>query len=356
MPERLQKIIARAGLASRRKAEELIVSGRVTVNGVVVQRLGSRADPGQDNVCVDGKPVRSTESRRYLAMNKPRGCITTTSDPEGRTTVMDLLGGEASRGLFPVGRLDYNTEGLLILTDDGDFANRVLAAKNKVPKTYEVKVSGRPRPGAMQKLRDGIKLDGRVTRPEAIRLVKPARKPRYQITLIEGRNRQIHRMFERIGILVEKIRRVSIGTLTLKGLEPRQVRELRPWEVKQLLEARPAPRAPRRESRPDRKRFDTRSGRPRARRPRPSGPPRRPGRERDRQDVAPRRRPGRPSRRGGPRVTQSGRPPRRPGPRRPTSGRSPARARPSGRTGSPRRSSRPSPGRRSSRRGSRARP
>ena len=235
MPERLQKLIARAGVTSRRKAEELITEGRVTVNDEVVRELGAKADLVTDSVRVDGKTLHSNETRRYLVLNKPKGCITTTDDPEGRPTVMDLLGPEASKGLFPVGRLDYNTEGLLILTDDGDFANHILSAKNKVPKTYEVKVSGQPPEEAIQKLRDGIKLDGRIARPESITMVRRADKPWYQITLVQGRNRQIHRMFERIGVLVEKIRRVRIGGLTLRGLEPRQIRELRRAEVQQLL-------------------------------------------------------------------------------------------------------------------------
>ena len=240
MPERLQKIIARAGIVSRRKAEELITAGRVSVNGAVVRELGSKADPATDTVCVDGTPVQAGAERRYLAMNKPKGCITSTSDPEGRPTVMDLLGPEGSKGLFPVGRLDYNTEGLLLLTDDGDFANRILAARNKVPKTYEVKISGSPPPEIIHKLRDGIRLDGRLSKPESIRLLKPSRNPWFEITLVEGRNRQIHRMFERVGFLVEKIRRVKIGNLTLRGLEPRQVRALHPKEVQSLLAHRPS--------------------------------------------------------------------------------------------------------------------
>ncbi len=355
MPERLQKIIARAGIVSRRKAEELIVAGRVTVNDTVVQELGSRADLATDRVCVDGKEVQSSENRRYLVMYKPRGCITSTSDPEGRTTVMDLLGPESARGLFPVGRLDYNTEGLLLLTDDGEFANRILAAKNKVPKTYEVKVSGRPSDDAIQKLRDGIKLDGRLSRPESIRLIKAAANPWYEITLVEGRNRQIHRMFERIGILVEKIRRVSVGNLTLKGLEPRQVRELQPREVQQLFEARPPARPTRLEARaPSRKRRDQGRG-GRAERSR-SRAPRKPRRPDDRQHTKSRQDGGRPSRSAGPRVKRSATPQRPRGKRPPTSERSPARARPTGRGGSPRRNSTRSRVPRSSRPGSRARP
>ena len=253
MPERLQRIIARAGIASRRKAEELITAGRVTVNGVCVSELGSKADPASDTVCVDGKVVDDKKERRYLVLHKPKGCITTTNDPEGRLTVMDLLGPRDQKGLFPVGRLDYSTEGLLILTDDGDFANRVISARNRIPKTYEVKVSGRPSKEAIQKLRDGIKLDGRILKPESIRLLRFATNPWYEITLVTGRNRQIHRMFERIGFLVEKLRRVRIGTLTLRGLEPRQVRELRGKEVQQLLSPLPSEKVSRKDGGPDRR-------------------------------------------------------------------------------------------------------
>ena len=404
MPERLQKIIARAGIASRRKAEELISAGRVTVNGAVVQELGTRADPATDRVCVDGKDVQGSESRRYLVMHKPKGCITSTSDPEGRTTVMDLIGTDASRGLFPVGRLDYNSEGLLIVTDDGEFANRILAAKNKIPKTYEVKISGRPSVEAIQKLRDGIKLDGRLSVPESIRLIKPAANPWYEITLVEGRNRQIHRMFERIGFLVEKIRRVSIGNLTLRGLEPRQVRELQPREIERLFEPRPIERPPRKSIRPDGRKFGRddsgrRAGRTRPNRsagPRSDGerrdgrsrtaerPPRRdsrpaerefgradrgprtgrtksdwPGKSRggsDRKEARSRPAQGRPKRSSGPGVKRAGRPQQPRASRPPTSARSPARARPSGRAGSPRHNSTRSRAPRSSRPGSKARP
>ena len=261
MPERLQRIIARAGITSRRKAEVLIVEGRVSVNGAVVRELGSKADPAADTVCVDGKPIPQGQQRRYLALNKPKGCVTTTSDPEGRLTVMDLLGGQSSSGLFPVGRLDYNTEGLLLLTNDGDFAHRVTAAKNKVPKTYHVKVSRLPSKEAVQRLRDGIRLDSRLVRPESIRLLRRAQNPWFEITLVGGRNRQIHRMFERIGHLVEKIRRVSVGNLTLRGLEPRQVRELTSKEVDQIANYQPSLRPPRpRTTEPGSKR---RFGRPR---------------------------------------------------------------------------------------------
>lgn len=352
MPERLQKIIARAGIVSRRKAEELITAGRVTVNGTVVRELGSRADPANDTVCVDGDPVQQGVARRYLAMNKPRGCITTTSDPEGRQTVMDLLGSAASKGLFPVGRLDYNTEGLLLLTDDGDFANRILAAKNKVPKTYEVKINGSPSKETIQRLREGIRLDGRVSKPESVRLLKLSRNPWYEITIVEGRNRQIHRMFERVGFLVEKIRRVRIGSLTLSGLEPRQVRELQPKEVQRLLAPRPINK-----SRQTKTRSTNKTGSPVSRRTpsdRGRGKDKAQGGERREKSVRKRGASRAGDSRAG--LKQSGRRRQQPRRRQPSGGRSPARAAATARGASPRRSRPRSPAQRNSRRGSTTRP
>ena len=219
----------------------MIVAGRVTVNGEVIRELGSQADASEATICVDGRAIQRSGQKRYLALNKPKGCITTTSDPEGRPTVMDLLGSEASKGLFPVGRLDYNTEGLLLLTNDGDFANRILTAKNGIPKVYEVKLSKRPTKAGIERLRNGMSIDGRKVRPEIVKLLRDTDSPWYQVTLVGGRNRQIHRMFERIGILVEKIRRIRIGKVTLRGLEPRQVRELEPEEIRWLMDPPPIP-------------------------------------------------------------------------------------------------------------------
>ena len=258
MPERLQKIIAGAGVASRRKAEELIAAGRVSVNGEVVTAPGSKADPAGDRILVDGKLLEPAPRRRYFAVNKPKGCVATTSDPQGRRTVMDLLDKRDRKGLYPVGRLDYNTEGLLLLTNDGDFANRILSAANGITKTYEVKVSGVPAAEQIDKLRRGVRLDGRLAAPVAVRMLRRAKNPWYEVELAEGRNRQIHRMFQSIGFLVEKIRRVRIGTLALGDLPPGKARELRPAEIRRLLapplrrKSRPGASARRR--RPERRR------------------------------------------------------------------------------------------------------
>ena len=243
--ERLQKIIAAAGIASRRKAEELITQGRVAVNGQVVTELGSKADPARDYIKVDGKLLRGPERHTYLLLNKPRGYVTTVSDPEGRPTVMSLLHHVPER-IYPVGRLDYASEGLLLLTNDGELANKLTRAASHVPKTYLVKISGRATEEDLAKLRRGIRLRpapshpgrGREmksvhTAPAQIRLIKDAANPWYEVTLIEGRNRQIRRMFEEVGHHVEKIRRVGYGPLLL-DVEPGQFRELTPREVETL--------------------------------------------------------------------------------------------------------------------------
>jgi 23S rRNA pseudouridine2605 synthase len=240
--ERLQKIIAAAGIASRRKAEELITQGRVTVNGQIVSELGSKADPDHDYIKVDGKLIRGTQRHIYLLLNKPRGYVTTVSDPEGRPTVMSLLHGVSER-IYPVGRLDYASEGLLLLTNDGELANKLTRAASHVPKTYLVKISGRATEEDLARLRRGIRLrpgpphqrdmKSVHTAPAQIRLIKDAANPWYEVTLIEGRNRQIRRMFEEIGHHVEKIKRVGYGSLVL-DVEPGQFRELARREVESL--------------------------------------------------------------------------------------------------------------------------
>src|ERR1700723_754133 len=217
--ERLQKIIAAAGIASRRKAEELIAAGRVTLNGAVVSEQGTKADPEVDEIAIDGKPLAAKESLRYFALYKPKGYVTTVTDPEGRPTVMNLIK-EISTRLYPVGRLDYASEGLLLMTNDGALAQKLTKAGSHVPKTYLVKISGRPDEKALTRLRAGITIElehGRrvKTSPASIRLSEDAATPWYEVVLIEGRNRQIRRMFERVGYHVEKIRRVKLGALSL---------------------------------------------------------------------------------------------------------------------------------------------
>ena len=254
--ERLQKIIAGAGITSRRKAEELIAQGRVTVNGQIISELGSKADPERDHIKVNGKLLRGVERHIYLLLNKPKGYVTTVSDPEGRPTIMSLVAKIGER-IYPVGRLDYSSEGLLLLTNDGELANKLTRAATHVPKTYLVKISGRAPEEDIEKLRHGIRIGGKSehgrfksvrTAPAQVRLFKEADNPWYEVTLIEGRNRQIRRMFEEIGHHVEKIRRVRYGPLTL-DVEPGQFRELTPKEVETLrrfdgrrMRAQPVPK------------------------------------------------------------------------------------------------------------------
>jgi 23S rRNA pseudouridine2605 synthase len=246
--ERLQKIIAAAGITSRRKAEELITEGRVQVNGQTVVELGAKADPALDHIRVDGKllakPGQGTNRLRYAVLNKPKGFITSASDPEGRPTVMKFFPGQPR--VFPVGRLDYQSEGLLLMTNDGELANLLTRAANKVPKVYLVKISGKPSDEALNQLRAGIMIDkgrtkdeklGRVlTQPAGIRRVRDADNPWYEVTLTEGRNREIRKMFEEVGHFVEKIRRVGYGPLVL-DVEPGEVRELSSDEVLALQRA-----------------------------------------------------------------------------------------------------------------------
>jgi len=240
MAERLQKIIAAAGIASRRKAEELITSGRVQVNGQTVTELGSKADLEKDHIRVNGKLLHGAQRHVYLLLNKPKGFVTTVSDPEKRPTVMSLVRGVGSR-VYPVGRLDYASEGLLLMTNDGTLAHRLMKAASHVPKTYVVKVSGKPTEEAIAKLRGGLSIatdDGKRVRtsPAKIRIVKDAANPWYEITLIEGRNRQIRRMFEEVGHHVEKIKRVKYGPLAL-DVPPGKFRPLTKQEVDRLRTA-----------------------------------------------------------------------------------------------------------------------
>ena len=239
MEQRLQKLIATAGIASRRHAEELIVAGRVTINGKVVKELGTKADPERDHIKVNGKlinPQLKARDKVYVLLNKPRGYLSSVSDPEGRPLVTELLPPNLGR-LHPVGRLDFNTEGLLLLTNDGDFTNYVTAARNRVEKVYEVKVKGVPPDGAIQRLRKGVVLeDGTRTAPAKITLLSETKTNAwYEVSLHQGRNQQVRRMFELIGHSVLKLRRVRIGYLTDEGLKPAHYRLLSPAEAARLM-------------------------------------------------------------------------------------------------------------------------
>jgi 23S rRNA pseudouridine2605 synthase len=226
----LQKLLAHAGIASRRTCEQLILEGRVTVNGAVITELGTKADPERDHIKVDGKRVGSAEHLVYLAMNKPKNCVTTVNDPEGRPTVMDLLRGVKAR-VYPVGRLDYASEGLLLLTNDGEFAKRITSAANHVTKTYLVKTNGALTSDQEEKFREGVPLGGKKTAPAGLKLIKRTENPWYEVRLIEGRQNQIRLMFKNFGRLVEKLRRVRVGFLELGSLPPGKFRHLTPAEV-----------------------------------------------------------------------------------------------------------------------------
>ena len=231
--ERLQKILSRAGVSSRRKAEELMTEGRVTVNGKVVTELGTKADLESDHIKVDGKLLHAPKQLVYIALNKPTGVVTTVSDPEGRKTVMSLLKGVKTR-VYPVGRLDYHSEGLLLLTNDGEFANRITSAANHVEKTYVVKVNGALTPDQEEQFRKGIPLHGRRTAPAKLTLIKKAVNPWYEVRLTEGRQNQIRLMFKNLGRLVEKLKRVRVGFIELGDLKSGEFRYLTDREVQKF--------------------------------------------------------------------------------------------------------------------------
>jgi 23S rRNA pseudouridine2605 synthase len=240
--ERLQKILAHAGIASRRHAEQIIVEGRVTVNGAVVSELGSKADLERDHIKVDGKLLHAPKRQVYIALNKPNNTVTTVSDPEGRDTVMGLLHGIKER-VYPVGRLDYHSEGLLLLTNDGELANAITSAASHLPKTYLVKVNGALTSEQEKKFRDGVPIEGRRTMPAGLKMIRPGENPWYEIKLFEGRNQQIRTMFKHFGRLVEKLRRVRIGPLDLGQLKPGEFRHLSAEEVQKLKRAALKPHA-----------------------------------------------------------------------------------------------------------------
>jgi 23S rRNA pseudouridine2605 synthase len=249
MEERLQKLIAAAGIASRRHAEELITSGHVTVNGRVVTELGTKADAVSDHIKVRGKlinPVLARREKVYVLLNKPKGYLSSVSDPEGRPLVTELLPPSLGR-LHPVGRLDFNTEGLLLLTNDGDFTNFITAARNRVEKVYEAKVKGVPPESAIERIRRGVVLDdGTKTAPAKITKVdETGSNAWFEVVLHQGRNQQIRRMFDVIGHSVVKLRRARIGSLEDNDLKPGYWRLLTASEVNRLMrvERKPARRS-----------------------------------------------------------------------------------------------------------------
>lgn len=234
--ERLQKIIANAGLTSRRKAEDLILQGRVTVNGKVVTALGTRADPVRDHIKVDGKLLRKVPSKRYVLLNKPRQVISSVADPVGRVKVGDLV--KIKEKVYPVGRLDYNTEGLILLTNDGEFASIASSAGEHLPKVYEVKIRSQPDEVTLMRLRAGIRLkDGTQLARCRILPLREGNNSWFEVTLTQGKNRQIRQMFEAVGHPVMKLRRKRIGFLTDEGLAPGEYRFLTEAEVARILRA-----------------------------------------------------------------------------------------------------------------------
>jgi len=231
--ERLQKILARAGIASRRKAEELIVAGRVRVNGRIVQELGTRADPEKDKIEVDGRRIVA-EKPVYLLLHKPRGVVSTLSDPQGRPTIRDLVQNVPAR-VFPVGRLDYHTSGALFLTNDGDFADALLHPRRDVPKTYVVKVAGRMKEEDLVRWAEGVELEDGKTRPAEVRLLRhEGDKTWFEITIYEGRNQQIRRMGEATGFRVMRLARIAFADISTERLPPGAIRELTRDELKTL--------------------------------------------------------------------------------------------------------------------------
>jgi 23S rRNA pseudouridine2605 synthase len=246
MQERLQKIIAAAGLASRRAAEEMILNGEVAVNGKLVTELGFKADPERDHIKVRGKLIATKNAdreKRYLLMNKPRGYLSSVTDPLKRPLVMDLVPASTRRGLHPVGRLDFNSEGLIILTNDGELT-KLLTQGGKVAKVYHVKVKGSPGDQHIERLRKGIKLDQKRTAPAEIKLIERTKEGGnnwYEVTLRQGKNQQIRRMFDSIHHSVTKLRRVRIGHLTDEGLAVGQHREMTTREINRFFQPEPAP-------------------------------------------------------------------------------------------------------------------
>lgn len=237
MRERLQKYLARCGVASRREAEKMITQGRVEVNGKIVTTLGTTVDPATDVVKVDGRIVKEPEKLVYIMLNKPAGFVTTASDDRGRPTVLDLVKHVPAR-VFPVGRLDMDTEGLLLLTNDGDLAYRLTHPKFEVKKTYHALVEGQPSRQDLDKLRNGVMLNGRLTAPAQVRVIGHQKGcTLLEITIHEGRNRQVRRMLDKVGHPVVHLRRVKMAGLELGNLPLGKARYLTQEEIKELYRA-----------------------------------------------------------------------------------------------------------------------
>ncbi len=241
MQERIQKILSRAGIASRRAAEQVMADGRVTVNGETVRELGTKADVTTDDIRVDGVRIRPPADPVYLLLYKPRGVVTTRHDPEGRATVMGLVPPVA--GLFPVGRLDVGTEGLLILTNDGNFAQRVSHPRYEVPRVYQAKVRDVPSHETLARLTAGVRVEGERLAADHVRVLEADNNSWLELTLHEGKNHEVRRLMEAVGHPVSKLKRVAIGPVTIRGLNPGQFRHLTAQEVRALTHGvRPAPR------------------------------------------------------------------------------------------------------------------
>lgn len=254
MLERLQKIISAAGIASRRASEEMILAGRVTVNGIVMNELGSKADPAKDTICVDGRQLVISSQKLYILLYKPVGYMTTLDDPDGRPVVTALLK-DLDERVYPVGRLDYNTEGLLLLTNDGDWANRLMHPRHEIEKEYHVRVRGKVHSSQLAHLAHGVDIDERKTAPAKVRIIKEGEQNDwFSITIHEGRNRQVRRMCEAVSLTVVRLRRVRYGSVTMVGLKPGEYRMLTAAEVEGLRNNAPTPvmtkNSPRKEVKP----------------------------------------------------------------------------------------------------------
>jgi len=226
--------MAHCGVASRRKCEEIITDGKVKINDIVVTQLGTSIDPDRDIVSVDGNMIFLNSNKVYIAFFKPRGVVSTSSDPQGRETVVDYFT-ELPNRVYPVGRLDFNTEGILIMTDDGDFANKVTHPSNEIDKVYYTIVAGYVSDTQIAKLQKGVYLDGRITAPAKVELLDRSKfRTRFTLTLHEGRNRQIRKMMDKIDHKVSYLRRESVGSVNLKGLESGKWRYLTHKEIKSL--------------------------------------------------------------------------------------------------------------------------